>query len=161
LRSAVRRAAPDVAVIFLGSGATLTGAFGAIVRVAIGVAWALACFALVLAMAGLFGVLSDVVSRRTREIGVRLALGADTRRIARMVFRDGLRPVVEGLLIGLGSAMVIRQLLRATYVEDMSAVDPAAFSAAAALLLAAGLAACYLPARRATRVEPNVALRDL
>jgi ABC-type antimicrobial peptide transport system permease subunit len=110
---------------------------------------------------GLFGVLSDVVARRRREMALRLALGADAGRIMRLVLKGGLRPVAEGLVIGLGSAMVIRQFLRATQAPDMAAIDLVAFSSAGVLLLVSGLIACAVPARRAANVAPSEALREL
>lgn len=160
LQTVLRRVAPGLATAFLGDGALLTDTPNRIAGAVTLVAHGLAAFALVLAMAGLYGVLSHVVSLRTRELAVRSALGASATRIVRMVLRDGLRPVVEGMFIGLGAAMVIRQILRATVVDDLSAIDPVAFGVAVLLLVTAGLVACYLPARRASRVDPNVALRD-
>jgi putative ABC transport system permease protein len=79
----------------------------------------------------------------------------------RLVLKGGLRPVAEGLAIGLGSATVIRQFLRATQAPDMAAIDLVAFSSAALLLLVAGLIACVVPARRAASLAPGEALREL
>jgi ABC-type antimicrobial peptide transport system permease subunit len=101
-----------------------------------------------------------VVSLRSRELAVRVALGATARRVATMVLRDGLRPVVEGLLIALGVAMLIRKVLSVTVAEGLSTIDPAAFAVATILLLVGGLAACLLPARRASRIDPNVVLKE-
>ena len=160
LRSALRSADPLLATAFIGDGARL----GAIERVMLGTATAighgLAAFALLLALAGLYGVLSHVVSLRSRELAVRVALGATARRVATMVVRDGLRPVVEGLLIALGTAMVLRKVLSVTVAEGLSTIDPVAFLVASILLLIGGLAACLLPARRASRVDPNVVLKE-
>jgi ABC-type antimicrobial peptide transport system permease subunit len=121
----------------------------------------LATLALALAMAGLYGVLSHVVERRRREMGVRVALGATPGRIVRLVLRDGLRPVAEGTFIGLGAALVIRQLIQLSFTEPLSAIDAATFLLAAVPLIAAGIVAAYVPARRAASVAPNAALKDL
>jgi putative ABC transport system permease protein len=120
----------------------------------------LGTIALVLAMAGLHGVLSHVVARRTREIGIRLSVGADRGRIPSLVLRDGFRPVVKGLVIGLGAGVLLRLLLRATIVTAISPVDVTMFSLVPVPFLCAALAACWVPAARASRVDPNVALRD-
>ncbi len=160
LRQAIRSADPLLATAFIGDGVRL----GAVQRVMLGTATTighgLAAFALLLALAGLYGVLSHLVSLRMRELAVRVALGATARRIAGMVLRDGLRPVVEGLLIALGAATLIRKILSVTVVEGLSSIDPVAFVVAAVLLLAGGLAACLLPARRAARIDPNVVLKE-
>jgi ABC-type antimicrobial peptide transport system permease subunit len=106
-------------------------------------------------------VLSHVVFHRTREIGVRMALGADASHITRLVVKDGIRPVVEGLVIGLGAAAVIRMILQPSFRQAISPFDPVATMVAVIPLAIAAGAACYLPARRAARVDPNVALRQL
>ena len=161
LHRAIQRADPDVAISFLGradrSRRWVQAAVATLVTTAAGV---LATIALVLSMAGLFGVLSHVVARRTREFGVRIALGASRARVTRLVLKDGCRPVVEGLVMGLGAAVVIAMLLQTDFTRDI-AIDPIAFAVAAGPLLIAAAIACYLPARRAARVEPTVALRDI
>jgi putative ABC transport system permease protein len=163
LRSAIQRADPDIAVGFAGradrAGMRWMVAAGA--RLATIMSGSLATIAIVLAMAGLFGVLSHVVSRRTRELGVRIALGADRGRIVRLILKDGFRPVVEGLCIGLGAAALIRISLRALFEEPITAFDPIAFALGAGPIVIAAAIACYLPARRAAKVDPNVALRDV
>lgn len=160
LRRALRSRDPLLATAFIGDGARL----GAIERVMLGTATTighgLAAFALLLALAGLYGVLSHVVSLRSRELAVRVALGATARRVAAMVLRDGLRPVIGGLLIALSTAMVIRKVLSVTVVEGLSTIDPVAFLLAASILFVGGLAACLLPARRASQVDPNVVLKE-
>lgn len=160
LRRAIRAADPTLATAFIGDGAVLGGIERVMLGAATTVAHGLAAFALLLAMAGLYGVLSHVVSLRSRELAVRVALGATGRRIASMVLRDGLRPVIEGLVIALGAAMLIRKVLSVTVAKGLSSIDPAAFVIATVLLLAAGLVACVLPALRAARVDPNVVLKD-
>jgi putative ABC transport system permease protein len=110
----------------------------------------------------LYGVLSHLVARRSREIGLRLALGAEPNRVRRMIIGEGLRPVVWGLSVGLIVGTGARVVFRATgLASNISAIDPLAFGVAAVTLVTAGFLACYLPARRASEVDPNVALRDL
>jgi putative ABC transport system permease protein len=162
LATTLRRVAPDVAMSFAGPLTLGREWLGfAILRQATRVAGVLASIALVLSMTGLYGVLSHVVARRRREIGVRVALGASPREVAGLVLRQGARPVVLGLGIGLVAAALLRLGLQPLFKYDVTAVDPVAFVFAAGPLLAAAVVACYLPARRAARVDPNVALRDL
>jgi putative ABC transport system permease protein len=115
----------------------------------------------VIAVANVAGLSLVQVRRRSREMAIRAALGADRRAIATMVLKDGLRPVAEGLVIGLGVATAIRAIMQMTVARGLSSIDAAAFGLAAVVLIAAALAACVLPARRATKVDPNIALRDL
>jgi ABC-type antimicrobial peptide transport system permease subunit len=121
----------------------------------------LGLLALVLAMAGLYGVLSHVVARRTRELGVRMALGATSGRLIRMVLVDGWRPVRLGLVVGLMVGAIGRLGLRAILPVSLSPVDPLAFTIVPVVMAVAAFAACYLPARRAARVDPNAALKNL
>ena len=131
------------------------------VSLATGVIATLGAIALVLATAGLYGVLSHIVYHRTREIGVRMALGASAGRIVRLVVRDGVRPDAEGLFIGLGAAFVIRAFLQSSFNQPISSLDPIAALVPVIPLLVAAVVACYVPARRASRVDPNVALREM
>jgi putative ABC transport system permease protein len=122
----------------------------------------LAGLGLAMSMTGLYGVLSLLVSRRTREFGLRMALGGTARRIAWMVLKDGARPVRDGLLIGLLFGVGGRALFRyATGRQDIALFDAVGFAVVAVVLSIAAAVACYLPARRASRVDPNVALREL
>ena len=114
--------------------------------------------AVVLTAAGLFGVLSQVVTRKTREIGVRMALGARSADILRLLFSRSAGLLVIGTVIGLSGAAMLTRFLKAL-LFDVQPVDPLSFSAVTLLLLAIALVACWLPMRRAMRVDPAVALR--
>jgi predicted permease len=160
LRTSIGRVDPDLSISSAGTGATLLdGLF--LLRVIAKMAAALGAIALVLAMAGLFGVLSHVVAKRTREIGIRLAIGADRSAIFRLIVRDGLHPVGKGLLLGLGMGVAARIAVKTFVVTDVAAVDPWPLLLLPVPFILAAVAACYLPAARASRVDPNVALRDL
>jgi putative ABC transport system permease protein len=162
IRTTVRQIDPDVAVSQAGRADLMTARYGAgILRLVTRGAAALAIIALVLAMTGLYGVLSHVVSQRVRELGLRMALGADRRRIVMMILKDGFRPVVEGLFIGLAVAAVFRMLMPSSLEMAIGPADLIAFAFAAGPLLVAGAIACYFPAHRAASVDPNVALRNL
>jgi ABC-type antimicrobial peptide transport system permease subunit len=117
--------------------------------------------ALALAMVGLFGIQSHIVAHRTREIGVRISLGASPGQIQRMVLRDGYRPVVEGLALGLFLGVAGRAIVRAYTDVEVPIVDPWLFFVVPIPLIVAAFCACYFPAHRAAGVDPNVALRQL
>jgi putative ABC transport system permease protein len=119
---------------------------------------AFALIALVLCAGGIYGIISFTTTQRTREIGVRMALGADSAVIRRMVLREGSTVILVGLVIGLIGAFVTSRFLR-TLLFEISTADPLTFAMVSVLLAAVGLAACYVPARRATRVDPLIALR--
>jgi putative ABC transport system permease protein len=118
---------------------------------------ALGLAALVLAAMGIYGVISYVVRQRTHEIGVRMAMGARRREIMRLVLRQGAHLAAIGLVIGLVAAMGMMHLIRTALTG--SRFDPLVLLASSVLLAAIALLACYLPARRATKVDPMVALR--
>jgi putative ABC transport system permease protein len=119
---------------------------------------AFAGLALTLSLIGIYGVMAWIVGQRTREIGIRMALGANAAQVRAMVVGYSLKLSAVGLAIGLAGAFVLRRVL-ATLVFDVSPSDPAIYVAVAALLLAAALMASYIPARRASRVDPSIALR--
>ena len=114
--------------------------------------------ALVLATAGVFGVMAYSVSRRTREIGVRVALGARSRDVLTMIVGQGMRTIMAGIVVGLVGSLILTRTMQ-SLLFDVTPTDPLTFVAVIVLLISAALLACYLPARRATKVNPIVALR--
>ena len=117
-----------------------------------------AVLALVLAVTGVYGVIAYSVARRTQEVGIRMALGAQRRDVLGLFISHGMRLVLLGLVIGLGSALALTRLMT-SLLFGVSATDLTTFAIAAVTLAVIGLFACYLPARRATKVDPLVALR--
>jgi ABC-type antimicrobial peptide transport system permease subunit len=117
-----------------------------------------AALALLLASVGIYGVLSYLVGQRIPEIGIRLALGAQRDDVLRLILGEGLRMAFLGVAIGLAGALALSRLL-ADLLFGISAADPVTFAGVAILLTAIAIAACYIPARRAMRVDPLVALR--
>jgi putative ABC transport system permease protein len=114
--------------------------------------------ALLLATAGVFGVMAYSVSRRTREIGVRVALGAGSGDVLRMILSQGLRTIFIGVAIGIAGSLALTRTVE-SFLFGVTASDPLTFAAVTLLLVGAALLACYIPARRAMRVDPIVALR--
>jgi putative ABC transport system permease protein len=114
--------------------------------------------ALFLAVVGLYGVMAFSVSRRTQEIGVRMAMGAKSSDVLRMVLRQGIVPVAGGMLLGVGLGATLGNALRLIFF-DVSPYDPLTFSTIGVTLMLTGLVACFIPARRAAAVDPMVALR--
>jgi predicted permease len=121
--------------------------------------WIFAALALLLSAVGIFGVMSYTVSRRTQELAIRMALGADRPTVLRLVLREGLLVASIGVLVGLGAALGLSRVM-ANYVYGIRSTDPLTFASAALLLMLVALAACYLPARRAASVDPMQALRS-
>jgi len=118
-----------------------------------------AAAALVLAAVGLYGVISYGVVQRTHEIGVRLTLGAMRRDVLRLVVGQGMRLAATGVALGLAAGLLLTRVA-SSLLFGVSATDPATFAGIAVLVLAVAFFACFIPARRATRVTPIVALRS-
>jgi putative ABC transport system permease protein len=135
----------DQALTTAKMGVTLLGVFGLL--------------ALGLASIGLYGVMAYSVNRRTREIGVRMALGAERRSVLRLILGQGMTLVGTGVVIGLALSLLVGRML-SRFLFGVSAGDPASMVSTAVVLLAVAMIACYVPARRASRVDPIVALRE-
>jgi len=114
--------------------------------------------ALLLGIIGIYGVMSYAVSQRTREMGIRLALGAEARQLRRMFVGNGLVLAGAGVVIGLSAAAGLTRLMK-SLLFGISTLDPVIYITMPALLVAAALLASYLPARRASRIDPSEALR--
>jgi putative ABC transport system permease protein len=117
-----------------------------------------ALLALALAATGIYGVLSYLVAQRTREIGIRMALGATQGAVLRLILKRGAILILIGTTAGLAGAIAVTRLIK-TLLFEVSATDPATFALVALLLIVVALIASYIPARRATKVDPMVALR--
>jgi putative ABC transport system permease protein len=113
---------------------------------------------LVLVALGVFSVTAYAVSRQTHDLGIRMALGAGQADVLRLVLRTALRLVGSGVVVGVGASLAATRVL-ANQLFGVTPYDPATLSAVALLVLGVGFLACYLPARRASRVDPKVALR--
>jgi predicted permease len=161
LRRAIASVDPTAAVSESGTGRDVVGPDTIFQRVVAGISGSLGITALVLAVTGLYGVLSHIITGRRREFGVRLALGADAGRIRRMVVLEGLRPVILGLAAGLGLGAIARASMRPVFLRLVPATDATLIVLVPLLFLAAGVIASYIPALRASKVDPNVALRNL
>ena len=135
----------------------VTENYGAI-RFPMTLVWIFAALALLLSAVGIFGVMSYSVSRRTREMAIRMALGAGRQEVLRLVLREGLIVATVGIAVGLVAALGLSRVM-AGYVFGIKSTDPLTFTAASLLLIAVALLASYVPARRATKVDPTVALR--
>jgi predicted permease len=123
-----------------------------------GLAGALGALGLLLAIVGVYGVVSYSTSQRTHEIGIRMALGAQPADVLRIIFREGLVIVGVGVVVGLAAACAISRLV-ANFLVGVSATDPLTYGSVSAVLVLVALAACFIPARRAMRLEPTIALR--
>jgi predicted permease len=158
IRSAIQRTAPS---LLLDSVTTMSAALDRDVareRLIAYLAGSFSFLALLLACIGLYGVLSYTVARRTQEIGVRMALGARPGDLTRMVIGDGARVVLAGVGLGIFAAMIVGRLV-STLLAGVTTTDPTTFMAVAVTLFAVALTASYIPARRASRIDPATALR--
>ena len=127
-------------------------------RFKLGLLGSFAALALVLGAIGLYGVISYAVAERTHEIGVRMALGAKRKDVLRLVVGQGFKLALIGVAVGLGGALGLTRFL-SSLLYDVRPTDPLTFGAVSFLLIAVALLASYIPARRATKVDPMVALR--
>jgi predicted permease len=159
IKTAIASVDPELAIARLGTGLEVAGPDTIFPRLAAGLAGTLGAIAMVLSLVGLAGVLSHVVAGRTREIGVRIALGAAIPDVWRLVLRDGLGPVIVGLVAGLGLGVAITAALQPLFSRLIPRADVTLVALVPALFIAAGIVACAVPARRAAHVDPSVALR--
>jgi putative ABC transport system permease protein len=158
IRAEIRRIAPDLPI---ASTLTMDEAVAASVaapRFRMYLLILFATAATLIATCGLYGLMAYAVTQRRREIGVRMALGADRRDVLRLVLMRALRIVVAGLIVGLAGAFMVTRVLQ-RFLFGVTPTDPVAFTIVTLLLLAVGLMAAWLPARRATRINPLSALR--
>ena len=158
LRDAVRAVDPTQPVSQIGLLTDMVNSSLAPRRFVVTVLGVFAGMALLMAVIGLYGVISYAVTQRTQELGVRMALGAQPAEILGLVLRQGMKLAGAGAAIGLAAATMVSRLLR-NELFHVKAFDPVTFALMAAALVAAALLASYIPARRATRVDPMVALR--
>ncbi len=156
VKEQIARLAPDLAIVNIETmDQLLAGAFGFYVfRLAATLAAALGVIGLILAVVGVYGVVSFAASQRTREMGIRIALGANSRDILNLVWLQGVRLVLAGVAIGTAAAWALTRAMTHLLAE-ISASDPATYVTVAILLAAVALLACYIPARRAMRVDPD------
>jgi predicted permease len=158
IRAEIRRAAPDLPI---ASTATMDEAVAASVaapRFRTGLLVIFASTALMIAMSGLYGLMTYSVQQRRREIGVRMALGATPPEVGRLVIGRAIRIVVVGVAAGLAGAAAMTRVLQ-SFLFDVAPMDPLVFMASVVMLMAAGVSAAWLPARRAIHVDPWTAIR--
>jgi putative ABC transport system permease protein len=158
LRSVIRSIDPQASIVEIKTMEQIVGERVAARRLLMLLLVIFAGMALALALIGIYGIMGYVVSQRTSELGVRIALGAQPGEILRMVLADGLKLATVGLVVGLAMAALTTRLMRGLLFA-VTPTDALTFSGTAIALLVVGAAACYLPARRAARVDPLVAIR--
>jgi predicted permease len=156
-RVLLRDEAPDVAPRFRTFAQIYSASLGSR-RFNLTLVGAFAASALILAVAGIYGVMAYAVAQRTREIGVRMALGARSRDVLGMILGQGLRTILLGVVAGAGGALALTRAIQ-SLLFAVEPADPLTFVAVTALLVGVATLACYVPARRATRVDPMVTLR--
>jgi len=159
LRAALRELADDLSMANVRTMDQMFDSNIANQRLVVTLLGAFAALALLLAGVGLYGVVSYSVGQRTREIGVRMALGATASSVVSLVLRNGLKLAGIGLALGLLAAVGLTRFLRGL-LYGVSAFDPVSFAAVAAVLISVGILACWWPAHRAAKVDPVVALRN-
>jgi predicted permease len=159
VRTVIGELEPAMPVLTSGGLSNIVGTALFPLRVGVALLVILGLVGLVIASIGLYGIIAQSVAQRTRELGIRLALGAQVPHVLRMVFRDGLLLAGLGVVVGLALAMLLSRLL-ATWLYEVSPYDPLAFTVAPLVLFLVAVLACWIPARRATRVDPVVALKD-
>ena len=158
VRKTIQQIDPVMAIAEIRKGEDHAARELGVVRLTAEVAMLLGLVALTLASLGLYGVISYAVSLRAREIGIRLALGARSGSVRALIIRQGMLLTVVGLAVGLGVALLATPVLQSRLI-NLPATDPVTFVGVSGLLIAIALAACYVPARRATRIDPIATLR--
>ncbi len=158
VRNAIRAVDPDTPVYQIAPMRQLISTSVAQRRFTLVLLGVFAAIALLMSAIGIYGVMTYTVSQRTQEIGIRVALGAQTGDVLRLVIMEGMSLVIAGAIIGLTAASAATRLMEGL-LFGVKATDPLAFSMLPLLLVSVALLACYIPARRATKVDPMVALR--
>jgi putative ABC transport system permease protein len=158
IRAEIRRAAPDLPIETTRTMDEAVSASVAEPRLRMWLLVLFAASATLIATCGIYGLMAYAVTQRRREIGVRIALGAERRDVLRLVLTRALRIVVAGVIVGLAGAVGVTRVLQ-TFLFGVTPTDPVAFTIVTLLLIAVGLMAAWLPARRATRIDPWSALR--
>jgi putative ABC transport system permease protein len=158
IRAAIRTVDPDLPIAGVSTLETIVDDAMAQPRFSMLIVGGFGALAMVLACVGLYGAVSYSVTSRTQEIGVRLALGAPRRRVFALVLSQCVRITSLGIAIGIALALVVLKAMTG-FLYGIEATDPATFAALSVLLLAVAMLACYVPARRAARVDPIVAMR--